>query len=238
MKKEKWSMVIDLDLCTGCNACTIACRQENNIPFVDEDQFELGRAIRWNELIPILEEEYPSREGAVIPRNCGQCENPPCIKVCPVKATFINEEGLVGQIYYRCIGCRYCTVACPYTVRYFNWYDYTERNVPVEMHAAHNPDVTVRMVGVVEKCSYCYQRIREARVWARIDDREIEDGEIQTACQQVCPANAIIFGDVSDEKNQVAKHKRSARAFVLLEDLGTKPKTIYLHDRKGDGLYE
>ena len=235
----RWGMLIDLDLCTGCNACTIACRQENNIPFVGKEEMDMGRAIRWMELSPLHEEDAPiaHRVGALIPRNCNHCENPPCIRVCPVSATFKNEEGIVGQIYYRCIGCRYCTVACPYTVRYFNWHAYADR-VPKSLQKDRNPDVTVRMMGVVEKCSYCYQRIREAKRIARLEKRKLQDGDVKTACQQTCPAKAIYFGDLDDPNSEVSKRSRTPRLFRLLEDLGTEPKTRYLIEMTEDLLHE
>jgi molybdopterin-containing oxidoreductase family iron-sulfur binding subunit len=224
-------MVIDLDKCTACQACVVACRQENNVPFSEEDQADMGRAIFWMQLIPEIEGEYPKLKARFMPRPCYHCDNPPCVRVCPVGATYKNPEGLVGQIYGRCIGCRYCTAACPYTARYFNWY---APEWPEEMRDKVNPDVYVRTKGVVEKCSFCVQRIRKAKDKARMENRPIRDGEIVTACAETCPTDSIYFGDLDDPRSVVSILTRSRRAFRVEEHLGTEPKVIYLREGEWD----
>ena len=227
----RWGMVIDLDKCTACQACVVACRQENNVPFAEEDQAEMGRAIFWMQLIPEIEGEYPKLKARFMPRPCFHCDNPPCVRVCPVGATYKNPEGLVGQIYGRCIGCRYCTAACPYTARYFNWY---APEWPEEMADKMNPDVYVRTKGVVEKCSFCVQRIRKAKDRARIENRPIRDGEVVPACAETCPSDSIYFGDLDDPRSVVSILARSRRAFRVEEHLGTEPKVIYLREGEWD----
>ncbi|MBI5117236.1 4Fe-4S dicluster domain-containing protein [Candidatus Poribacteria bacterium] len=227
----RWGMVIDLDKCTACQACVVACRQENNVPFAGEEQAAMGRAIFWMQLIPILEGEYPKLKARYLPRPCFHCDNPPCVRVCPVGATYKNPEGLVGQIYARCIGCRYCTAACPYTARYFNW---RAPHWPAEAADKMNPDVYVRTKGVVEKCSFCVHRIRKAKEKARAENRQIRDGEVKPACAETCPSNAIFFGDLDDPRSLVSILARSRRAFRLEEHLGTEPKVIYLREGEWD----
>jgi molybdopterin-containing oxidoreductase family iron-sulfur binding subunit len=230
MKKAKiqWGMTIDLDLCIGCQACTVACKQENNIPFVSQEQAKMGRIIQWNELIHTVEGEPPHTRLRYLPRLCNQCEKPACTKVCPVGATYLNPEGLVAQIYTRCIGCRFCTVACPYTARYFNWY---EPEWPGEMKRSLNPEVYVRDKGVVEKCTFCSQRIRAAKDRAKDEGRELRDGDVIPACVETCPTRARVFGNLADPESRVAKMSRSPRAFRLMEHLGTEPKVFYLTER-------
>ena len=227
----RWGMVIDLDKCTACQACVVACRQENNVPFAGEEQTDMGRAIFWMQMIPEIEGEYPKLKARFMPRPCFHCDNPPCVRVCPVGATYKNPEGLVGQIYARCIGCRYCTAACPYTARYFNWYT---PEWPEEMADKMNPDVSVRPKGVAEKCSFCAQRIRKAKDKARAENRPIREGEVVTACAETCPSNAIYFGDLDDPRSAVATLSRSRRAFRVEEHLGTEPKVIYLRQSEWD----
>lgn len=227
----RWGMVIDLDKCTACQACVVACRQENNVPFAEEEQTDMGRAIFWMQMIPEIEGEYPKLKARFMPRPCFHCDNPPCVRVCPVGATYKNPEGLVGQIYARCIGCRYCTAACPYTARYFNWYT---PEWPEEMADKMNPDVSVRPKGVAEKCSFCAQRIRKAKDKARAENRPIREGEVVTACAETCPSNAIYFGDLDDPRSAVAILSRSRRAFRVEEHLGTEPKVIYLRQSEWD----
>ncbi|MFQ5892814.1 MAG: 4Fe-4S dicluster domain-containing protein [Nitrospinota bacterium] len=221
----RWGMVIDLDKCTGCAACVVACRAENNVPFAGEEQAAMGRAIHWMEIITEVEGEYPNLKTRYLPRPCFHCDDPPCIKVCPVGATYINEEGMVGQVYPRCIGCRYCMAACPYTARYFNWY---EPAWPQSMEQQFNPDVSMRPKGVVEKCSFCHHRLIRAREQARLEGRPLIPQDYIPACVETCPAEAMTFGDLDDSASEVWKLSRSQRAFVLLEDLGTKPKVFYL----------
>ncbi|MBI4216605.1 MAG: 4Fe-4S dicluster domain-containing protein [Chloroflexi bacterium] len=227
----RWGMVIDLDKCAACQACVVACRAENNVAFAGEEEAAKGRAIFWMQLLPVAEGEYPRMKISFIPVPCMHCDNPPCVKVCPVNATYKNEEGLVGQIYTRCIGCRLCTVACPYTVRFFNWYD---PQWPTEMASSLNPEVYVRPRGIVEKCSFCVQRIRRAKETAKAEGREIRDGEVQTACAQTCPGHAIYFGDLDDPNSTVSRLAHSGRAFRLMEDLGTEPKVYYLASGEWD----
>ncbi len=225
----KWGMVIDLDRCTGCQACVTACRLENNLPPTGARAAREGRAFAWLELIPFTEGHAGHVSMRMLPRPCLHCDEPPCVKVCPVGATMKNREGIVAQIFSRCIGCRYCTTACPYTVRYFNWY---EPEWPEPMQKQINPDVSVRPMGVVEKCTFCHHRLQNARDRARIQERELRPGEFVPACVESCPAGAMTFGDLSDPGSPVAALAQSRRAFKLLEDLGTEPKVIYL--REGD----
>ena len=222
-----WGMVIDLDRCTGCQACVVACRQENNVPFAEPGEARKGRSIFWMQMISVVEGEYPDVSATFIPRPCMHCAHPACIKVCPVGATYQTEEGLVAQIYARCIGCRYCTVACPFTVRSFNWHT---PEIPEPLDRVKNPDVSLRYKGVVEKCTFCVQRIRAAKETARAEDRSLRDGDVVTACQEACPARAIQFGDLHDPESAVFRMSRSKRAFRLLEDLGTEPKVYYLKE--------
>jgi len=205
----RWGMVIDLDRCVACQACTAACRAENNVAFAGPESSELGRAIFWHEVLSEVEGEYPNVRGTFIPRPCMHCDNPPCVRVCPVGATYQNEEGLVLQRYERCIGCRYCMVACPYAVRYFNWHT---PEWPEGMDRYCNPDIPVRPKGIVEKCTFCSHRLPVP------------------ACNQACPGNARFFGDLDDPDSVVSQLARGPRAFRLLEDLGTEPKVYYLRE--------
>lgn len=227
----RWGMVIDLDKCTACQACVVACRMENNVSFAGDQQAAIGRAIEWMEVVANTEGEYPRVRQRFTPMPCMHCDNPPCVKVCPVGATYRNPDGLIGQIYALCIGCRLCTVACPYTRRYFNWY---APEFPETLQNYLNPAVPVRSKGVAEKCSFCVQRIREGEARARAEGRELHDGEVNTACAQACPAEAIYFGDLDDHESLVARLAESPRAFRLQEDLGTRPKVIYLSGREWD----
>jgi len=221
----RWGMVIDLDKCTACQACTVACRAENNVPFAGEEQTKKGRAIFWMEVIAFVEGKYPQAKARFIPRPCMHCENPPCVQVCPVAATYKDESGRVLQRYERCIGCRYCMVACPYDARYFNWYAPQYNDV----HKNYlNPDVPIRPKGVVEKCTFCVQRTKEAEEKAKREGRRIRDGDVQTACQQTCTGGAIYFGDLEDPESMVSKLSRSRRAMRLLEEIGTHPQVYYL----------
>ena len=218
-------MVIDLNKCTGCAACVSACRLENNVHNVGPEESQLGRTVFWMDILEEVEGEYPDVRVTYIPRPCFHCDHPPCTKVCPVRATYLNEEGLVAQIYYRCIGCRYCMVACPYTVKSYNWYE-PER--PEEFLLCLNPDVSLRMNGVVEKCSFCNHRLQTAREQAKFESREMTEGEYQPACVEVCPTSTIVFGDFENENHAVSRLRKSNRAFRLHEDLGTEPKVVYL----------
>ena len=224
---HRWGMVIDLDRCSGCQTCMVACHAENNIPIIGPEESAKGRTIHWIELLPYIEGEYPHLKARLLPRPCMHCEHPACIKVCPVGATYQNEEGIVGIVYSRCIGCSYCTTACPYTVRGFNWY---EPKWPKEMRGSLNRDVSVRKKGVVEKCSFCHHRLLKAKERAKAENRELLTDDYIPACVQACPGNAIYFGDLNDPFSMVSKLSRERRAFKLLEDLGTEPKVIYLSE--------
>ncbi len=225
----RWGMVIDLAKCTACQACVVACESENNIPCVSPEEAARGRILSWMKLLPVLDGDYPRLTMRVMPMPCLHCDNPPCILVCPVRATGINAEGVVRQTFARCIGCRYCTTACPYTRRVFNWYapDFSE------FEQALNPDVSVRPKGVVEKCTLCHHRLIKAREDARAADRPVAD--YLPACAEVCPAGAIEFGDLEDSNSKVAELARGPRAFRLLEELGTKPKVIFLAEGEWSG---
>jgi molybdopterin-containing oxidoreductase family iron-sulfur binding subunit len=215
-----WGMVIDLDRCTGCQACVMACKAENNVPAVGAREAARGRIISW---MQVLVEESEERV-RFLPRPCLQCDDPPCTKVCPVYATYRNPEGIVAQIYARCIGCRFCMAACPYNAKYFNWLRY-QKEAP-----GQNPDVSVRPKGVVEKCTFCHHRLQRARERALAERRDLAPGEYIPACAEACPTRAIAFGDLSDPGGEVARLARSPRAFKLGEQLGTKPKVIYLSE--------
>ena len=227
---SKWAMVIDLDKCTGCGACMAACKTENNIAIVTPEEAEQGHVMFWMDMITTYEGEFPNVEVKRMPKPCFQCDDPPCIKVCPVMATYRNEEGLVGQVYHRCIGCRYCMAACPFTVKVFNW---TEPQWLDGATTCFNPDVSRRMVGVVEKCSFCSHRLMKVREDAAQEKRPIRDGEYVPACMENCPADAIYFGDLEDKQSAVNKLAHSYRAFRVMEDLGVEPKVYYLSKRKG-----
>ena len=223
----RWGMVIDLDKCTACQACVIACQMENNVPPSDPRKAAKFRSIHWIKLVEHIEGEHPHVRSSLVPVPCMHCENPPCVKVCPVGATNKSSEGLVDQIYGRCIGCRYCTVACPYTVKSMNWH---RPEWPKEMMSYLNPDVTVRPKGVVEKCVFCSHRIQKAKDKASAERRKMTFEDYMPACAETCPSNAIHFGDLDDRDGVVFKLSRSLRAFRLMEDLGTEPKVFYLRE--------
>jgi menaquinone reductase, iron-sulfur cluster-binding subunit len=223
-----WGMVIDLDRCTGCQACVMACKAENNVPPVGAKEAVRGRIISWMQVLT-EEDEHSGEVKRFLPRPCLHCDDPPCTKVCPVYATYRNPEGIVAQIYARCIGCRFCMAACPYNAKYFNWYRY-QKEAP-----GQNPDVSLRPKGVVEKCTFCHHRLQKARARALAERRELAPGEYVPACAEACPARAIVFGDLSDTGSEVFRLARSARAFRLQEELGTKPKVIYLTEGEGRG---
>lgn len=221
----RWGMVIDLDRCNGCEACVVACRAENNIPTVGPEDCEKGRMMSWIRIERYFEGEFPNVKARFMPVLCQHCEKAPCEPVCPVYATYHNHEGLNVQVYNRCIGTRFCANACPYTVRSFNWFDY-HWDAPLDRQL--NPEVTQRSRGMVEKCTFCVQRIRNVQIEAKDEKRAAKDGEVQPACVQSCPAEAMIFGDLDDPTSRVARQSRSGRAFKLMEDLGAEPKVIYL----------
>ncbi|MGA6097645.1 TAT-variant-translocated molybdopterin oxidoreductase [Stutzerimonas marianensis] len=222
-----WGMVIDLDQCIGCNACVVACQAENNIPVVGKEQVEMGRHMHWLRVDHYYAGDPSEPTSAFQPVPCMHCDQAPCEVGCPVNATVHGPDGLNEQIYNRCIGTRTCSSYCPYKVRRFNWFDLTGDDPPSIQHQ-RNPNVTVRSRGVMEKCTYCVQRISEARITARIEDREIADGEVRTACQQTCPTQAITFGNLNDPDAAVNRERHTKRHYRLLEELNTRPKTTYL----------
>jgi molybdopterin-containing oxidoreductase family iron-sulfur binding subunit len=224
-----WGMVIDLDRCTGCQACAMACKAENNVPAVGPEEAEKERVISWMQVLAEPDEEHEGEVKRFLPRPCMQCEDPPCTKVCPVYATYKNPEGIVAQIYGRCIGCRFCMAACPYNAKFFNWHEYQHPS------PGQNPDVSLRPKGVVEKCTFCHHRLQKVREQAAVEKRRQLPGEYNTACAEACPAQAISFGDLTDPTSEVARLARSPRAFRLLESLGTRPKVIYLTEGEGRG---
>ncbi len=228
---HKWGMVIDLSSCVGCGGCQIACQSENNIPVVGPEQVALGRIMHWlrNDVYYVGPEDNP--QVAHEPMLCQQCDDAPCEPVCPVAATVHSDDGLNEQMYNRCIGVRYCAANCPYMVRRFNFFDLTS-SMTDPLDLAFNPEVTVRPRGVMEKCTFCVQRIRNGIQVAKDEGRPVADGDITTACAVACPANAIVFGDLKDLNSRVAKLSQSDRGFKVLRELGTRPAITYMAELK------
>ena len=232
MAGEKWGMVIDVDKCIGCQACVVACQSENNIPINTEDLYNQRRAVQWIRIERYWEGEFPNVKARFIPVLCQHCSDAPCEPVCPVFATYHNPEGLNVQVYNRCIGTRFCANNCPYHVRFFNFW---EPSWPESLTNQLNPDVTVRSRGIMEKCTFCIQRIRRSTRDAKLDGRELEDGarELNPACVNACPTDTLVFGDLNDPDSRVAKMNEKemgdhGRGYHMLEELGTEPNVLYL----------
>ena len=253
--EHKWGMVVDLDRCSGCQACVVACQAENNLPINDKDAFLQRRAFEWIRIERYWEGDFPNVKARFIPILCQHCENAPCEPVCPVFATYHNDEGLNVQVYNRCVGTRYCINNCPYQVRFFNFW---EPVWPARLRHYLNPDVTVRSRGITEKCTFCVQRIRrgeltvERQRGGKLDDQKLREGNFLPACVQACPTNALVFGDQDDPASPIRpyfddlnKHEheeeRTTRGYRLLEEMATKPNVIYLKKvdqfplKKGNG---
>ena len=247
----RWGMTIDLDGCIGCNACVTACYAENNLPVVGKERFSKRLAMHWIRLDRFWHSgedgekhtRYPEQGAQYVPMMCQQCEHAPCEPVCPVAATYHTTDGLNAQVYNRCVGSRYCSNNCPYKVRYFNFYSYIDSwQSPLDQQL--NPDLSVRDKGVMEKCTFCVQRIRSAKNQAKNEGRQVRDGEVQTACQQSCPTQAIKFGNLEDPLSKVAyswkkhqmafghqedkHHKKKERGYRIFEELNTESSVVYL----------
>jgi len=251
--EHMWGMVIDLNKCIGCNACAVACYAENNLAVVGEEKFAKNQAMHWMRVERYWDEpeigestvsDYQYHGASWVPTNCQQCNAATCEPVCPVAATYHTPDGLNAQVYNRCIGSRYCSNNCPYRLRYFNFWSYYESSWPAPLNQQLNPDLSVRDKGVMEKCTFCVQRIRAAKDKAKMADRRVIDGEFQTACQQSCPTTAIMFGDLYDTESEVAmmwreyqvdlgkaeqeKRNPEKRGYRLLEGLNTDPCIMFL----------
>jgi Fe-S-cluster-containing dehydrogenase component len=225
-KGYRWGMGIDLNSCTGCGACMVACQAENNVPVVGRDQVRVSRQMHWLKIDRYYSGTPENPDVIFQPMLCQHCENAPCETVCPVLATVHDDEGLNVQVYNRCVGTRYCQNNCPYKARRFNFFDHW-KSYEGPMSMVWNPDVTVRSRGIMEKCTFCVQRIRDAKEHAKDAGERVKDGAFQTACQQTCPSSAIVFGDLNDPESRVAKMAKSPQAFRVLEVLNTRPAVSY-----------
>jgi len=253
--EHMWGMALDLNKCIGCNACSVACYAENNLAVVGHDRFAKNQVMHWLRIERYWDEpdldkvsdstsQYQEHGASFLPMMCQQCNAATCEPVCPVAATYHTPDGLNAQVYNRCIGSRYCSNNCPYRLRYFNWFSFYESSWPAPLHLQLNPDLTVRDKGVMEKCTFCVQRIRVAKDKAKMEDRKVVDGEFQTSCQQSCPTTAIVFGDMLDPDSKVstlwrthqvelgktkqAKQNRELRGYRVFEALNTEPKVMYM----------
>jgi MoCo/4Fe-4S cofactor protein with predicted Tat translocation signal len=233
--EHKWGMAIDLSKCVGCSACVVACQSENNIATVGPEQVERGREMHWIRIDSYYEGSDSNPKVVHQPMLCQHCDTAPCENVCPVNATNHSSDGLNQMVYNRCVGTRYCANNCPYKVRRFNFFEYTaEKTEPADL--VYNPEVTVRPRGVMEKCSFCVQRIEDGRMRAKTEHRAVRDGEITTACAAACPSGAIVFGDLKDPQSRVARQSRDARGYKVLEEVGTRPAITYLADLTNPAL--
>ncbi len=222
----RYGMVIDLNKCNQCEACITVCKLENNVQIVTKENAATGRAMFWMKMLTTsYTGNYPEIRPVSLPSFCLQCDEPSCIKVCPVRATYKRDDGIVAQIYPQCIGCRYCMANCPYTQKVFNWY---KDEQPVEYEKCYNPDVSVRPKGVVEKCTFCIHRLQKAKEKAEAEHRKLQEEDYVPACAEVCAAHAIYFGDLDDPNSKVSKVMHDYRKFTLQEELGTEPKVFYL----------
>src|ERR1700749_527336 len=225
--RNAWGMSIDMNSCVGCNACVASCYAENNIAVVGKHQVTMGRAMQWLRIDTYYEGDLAAPRAHFQPMACHHCENAPCEQVCPVGATVHTPEGLNMMVYNRCVGTRYCSNNCPYKVRRFNFLLFSDYETE-SLKLMRNPDVSVRSRGVMEKCSYCVQRINAAKIEADKENRAIRDGEIQTACQQACPAKVITFGNINDKESKLAKLNEDKRMYQVIADQNTRPRTRYL----------
>lgn len=228
----RWTMVIDLDKCNGCQACVVACYAENNLQTVGKDNCAIARNMSWIRVEKYYEGEYPDLKVKFIPIMCQHCNNAPCEIGCPVFATYHNQDGLNTQVYNRCVGTFTCATYCPYDVRRFNWFSY-KRDKPLDQQ--YNPDVTVREMGVMEKGTFCIQRITAAKDRAKDEKRPLKDGDVMPACVQACPTGAMAFGDIYDPDSEVARLAKDPRRFLLLEEKNAGPNVIYLKRVMKDG---
>jgi molybdopterin-containing oxidoreductase family iron-sulfur binding subunit len=223
--EHRWGMAIDVDACIGCNACVAACYAENNVPIVGPDPLRPGREMSWLRIERYVERTPASSDVRFVPMLCQQCDHAPCESVCPVYATYHNPDGLNAQVYNRCVGTRYCANNCPYKVRRFNFFEY---RLPAPLDRQYNPDVTVRSKGVMEKCTFCVQRIQDAKDRAKDQGRPLHDGDVVPACAATCPTSAITFGDLKDPESRVSIASRDARGYRVFESLNTRPAITYL----------